>query len=111
MAYFAKINNESIVEAVIAIPDHHESNGLQFINEDLKLQGHWIRTSFNGKIRKQFAGKNYIYDKNNDIFIAPQPFESWTLDENFDWQPPKPKPEGFFIWDEEQLDWVNAQTL
>jgi hypothetical protein len=42
----------------------------------------------------------------NDVFIAPQPYPSWSLDENFDWQPPTPKPiEGVWYWNEEELTW------
>jgi hypothetical protein len=68
------------------------------------------RTSYNGKIRKQFAGIGFTYDFVADVFIAPQPFPSWTLDENYDWQAPKPKPnEGFWIWDEEVGEWVEQE--
>jgi hypothetical protein len=64
------------------------------------------RTSFNGNIRKQYAGIGYTYDPVNDVFIAPQPYGSWTLDENFDWQPPTPMPaeEGkVYTWFEPNL--------
>jgi len=65
------------------------------------------RTSYNNNIRKQYAGIGYTYDAINDVFIAPQPFASWSLDENFDWQPPTPKPEeGFWRWDEDSLSWL-----
>jgi hypothetical protein len=69
--------------------------------------GHTIkRTSYNHKIRKQYAGIGYSYDPIADVFIAPQPFPSWSLDENFDWQPPTPGPtEGFWYWDEPTLTW------
>lgn len=70
------------------------------------------RTSYNHKIRKQYAGVGYTYDEINDVFITPQPFASWSLDENFDWQPPTPKPEGMnWVWDEELGEWVDGQTL
>lgn len=67
-----------------------------------------VRTSYNGNIRKQYAGIGYTYDADLDIFIAPQPFESWTLDENNDWQPPTPMPSsgGPYRWSEEDLEWV-----
>ena len=64
------------------------------------------RTSYNGNIRKQYAGVGYTYDADDDVFIAPQPFPSWTLDANHDWQPPTPKPEGDYFWNEEELEWV-----
>ena len=64
------------------------------------------RTSYNSNIRKQYAGIGFTYDAFNDVFIAPQPYPSWSLDENFDWQPPTPRPEGIgWYWNEEELTW------
>ena len=67
-----------------------------------------VRTSYNGNIRKQYAGIGYSYDADLDIFIPPQPYPSWTLDSNHDWQPPTPIPStgGPYRWDEEALQWV-----
>jgi hypothetical protein len=64
------------------------------------------RTSYNNKIRKQYAGIGFTYDASADVFVAPQPFPSWTLDSNHDWQPPTPKPEGQHYWKESTLQWV-----
>ena len=64
------------------------------------------RTSYNNNIRKQYAGIGYTYNADADVFVAPQPFPSWTLDTNHDWQPPTPKPEGYYSWNEEELEWV-----
>ena len=64
------------------------------------------RTSYNGNIRKQYAGIGYTYDANADQFVVPQPFESWTLDENNDWQAPTLKPEGNYYWDEKNQIWL-----
>jgi hypothetical protein len=64
------------------------------------------RTSYNNNIRKQYAGVGFTYDDVRDEFVQPQPFPSWTLDENNDWQPPTPKPEGDYYWDENLLVWV-----
>ena len=65
------------------------------------------RTSYNHNIRKQYAGIGYTYDAVNDVFIAPQPFASWSLNQNFDWQPPTPMPtEGRWYWDEDSLSWL-----
>ena len=65
------------------------------------------RTSYNNNIRKQYAGIGFTYDAVNDVFIAPQLYLSWSLDENFDWQPPTPMPTDgkFYIWNEEDLEW------
>ena len=52
------------------------------------------------------AGVSIGAQWNGVKFILVQPFQSWTLDSNNDWQPPTPKPEGEFYWDEETLAWV-----
>jgi len=67
-----------------------------------------VRTSYNGNIRKQYAGIGFTYDAVKDQFVQPQPFASWSLDANNDWQAPTPKPEGQYVWDEETLAWVAA---
>ena len=65
------------------------------------------RTSYNNKIRKQYAGIGFTYDPVADVFITPQPYPSWSLDNNFDWQPPTSKPiEGRWYWDELTLSWI-----
>jgi hypothetical protein len=69
------------------------------------------RTSYNNKIRKQYAGIGYTYDSVNDVFICPQPYGSWTLDDNFDWQPPTPMPADAsetkrYAWFEPNRVWI-----
>ena len=54
--------------------------------------GIWKQTSYNHNFRKQYAGKGYVYDPVKDKFIAPQPFASWSLDDNDNWQAPIDKP-------------------
>jgi hypothetical protein len=110
MAHFAKINEENIVEQVIVVDNQYESDGNTYINEVLQLDGTWIQTSYNNTIRGNFAGIGYTYDIENDVFIAPQPFESWLLNENWQWEAPIPLPsstEPGWMWDEEILNWVN----
>jgi len=65
------------------------------------------RTSYNNKIRKQYAGIGYTYNASADVFVAPKPYASWTLDANHDWQAPVARPaEGQWRWDEESGAWV-----
>ena len=52
------------------------------------------------------GGIGWSYDEINKVFIAPRPFASWTLDNNYDWQAPKPKPDGAYYWDEDLQDWL-----
>jgi hypothetical protein len=106
MAHFAEINENNIVLRVV-VTDNDDPNGdegYQWLVDN--LGGAWVKTSFNGTIRKQFAGTGYTYNADADVFVSPKPFESWTLDENFDWQPPVAKPKGACYWDEETLNWV-----
>jgi hypothetical protein len=50
------------------------------------------------------GGIGWTFDGTN--FVAPQPYPSWTLDSNHDWQPPTPKPDGMYSWNETQLKWI-----
>ena len=109
MAHYAYLDNHNIVVAVTVGKDETELiNGLD--TETYYAQGTPYsvkRTSYNGNIRKQFAATGDSYDPDNDVFISRQPYQSWLLDSNFDWQPPSPRPKGFgFYWDEDSLSWI-----
>ena len=113
MAHYAYLDNTNTVVAVIVGKDENELiDGLE--PEIYYAQGTEYtvkRTSYNGKIRKQFAGIGFTYDESADVFIAPQPFPSWTLNSNHDWQAPKPMPEGWnWAWDENAREWVSVET-
>jgi hypothetical protein len=109
MAHFAEIDNNNIVVRVLVVDNSIENRGADFLANDLGLGGTWIQTSYNNNIRKQYAGIGYTYDAINDVFITPQPYQSWSLDENFDWQPPTPRPnEGNWYWDEPTLTWIES---
>jgi hypothetical protein len=116
MAHFAQLDDSNIVTQVIVVANaelldngvESEAKGVSFC-ESL-LGGRWVQTSYNGSIRKRFAGVGYRYDSTADVFISPQPFPSWTLDANHDWQPPTPMPtdEQRYRWDEPILAWVEV---
>jgi hypothetical protein len=77
------------------------------------LGGTWVQTSYNGSIRKNFAGIGFTYDEELDAFIAPQPFESWTLNtETAKWMSPTPYPQDgrIYLWDEENLNWKEVEV-
>jgi hypothetical protein len=118
MAYFAKIEDNTVVQVISVSNDvcgeptlgfpETESAGREFIANTLNLAGVWKQTSYNNNFRKQYCGVGFTYSADADVFVAPQPFASWTLDENHDWQPPTPMPadgEQYF-WNEEELEWV-----
>jgi hypothetical protein len=110
MAHFAELDANNTVVRVLVVPDEQEHRGHDFLANDLKLGGTWLQTSYNNKIRKQYAGIGFTYDADADVFVAPQPFNSWSLDENHDWQPPTPMPTDGkkYAWDEDELAWVEV---
>ena len=114
MAHFAKIEN-SVVTQIISV--HNDVVGTEFPASEpigqafiasLGFDGEWKQTSFNNNFRKQYANNGYTYDATADQFVANQPFASWLLDSNNDWQPPTPKPEGRYFWDEETVSWITG---
>lgn len=114
MAHYAFLDDNNIViEVITGIDENELIEGLDTETWYGNFRGLICkRTSYNNKIRKQYAGIGYTYDPVNDIFIAPKPFDSWILNSNFDWQAPKPMPTtGIWHWDEESGDWVNGETV
>lgn len=113
MAHYAYLDENNVVVAVIVGKDEQELiDGLDpEIYYALGTPYTVKRTSYNNKIRKQFAGIGFTYDPNADVFICPQPYPSWTLDQNHDWQPPVPRPEHPCYWDEENQEWVNVEGI
>lgn len=115
MAHYAFLDENNIVtEVIVGIDETELIEGLppEIWYGNLKNQI-CKRTSYNNKIRKQYAGIGFKYDEVNDIFIAPQPFASWFLNENFDWESPiaYPADGNSYYWNEELGDWINAETL
>ena len=109
MAHFAEIDSSNIVQRVLVVPDSEQDRGHQYLSVDLLLGGTWLQCSYNGKIRKQYPGIGYAYNPASDVFIAPQPFPSWALDVNHDWQAPVPYPEDgqMYQWAEEVMTWIS----
>tara|TARA_R110000824_G_scaffold67989_1_gene176115 strand:+ start:623 stop:967 length:345 start_codon:yes stop_codon:yes gene_type:complete len=114
MAHFAKIDSNNIVKQVEVVSNDvaiAEKEGIDFLKQTHGDRFTWVQTSYNCNFRKQFAGVNFVYDEANDIFIAPQPYPSWSLDSNHDWQPPIPYPDDGrqYTWDEvTQWDVING---
>jgi hypothetical protein len=110
MAHYAFLDNNSIVTEVITGIDETELiEGLDPETWYGNFRGQVCkRTSYNSNIRGTYAGIGFSYNEEEDIFITPQPYPSWTRDGSF-WQAPKPQPEeGYWFWDEELGDWVEA---
>jgi hypothetical protein len=114
MAHYAKLNDENIVLSVIVLNNddemidgvEDEATGIAFCS-NLTGYPNWKKTSYNGNIRKNYAGIGYKYDAELDAFISPQPFPSWTLNENCRWIPPVPRPTDRkqYAWNEALLQW------
>lgn len=115
MAHFAELNKDNIVLRVIVVAnkDTADPNGVE--KEEIGVNfckqifgGNWIQTSYNKKIRKNYAGIGYIYDAVSDAFIPPQPYPSWVLNiETARWEPPIPYPTDnkIYVWDEPTKSW------
>ena len=123
MAHFAEIDENNVVQRVIVVANKDtadangnevESIGVAFCQR--LLGGNWKQTSYNGNIRKNYAGIGFTYRADIDAFVAPQPYPSWVLDENAQWQAPVPMPEDagtgeppkMYSWDEETQSWVEV---
>ena len=115
MAHFAQIT-DGVVTKVVSVHNNEllvggvetESKGVEFCQN--LFGGTWIQTSYNNNIRKQYAGIGFSYNADADVFIEPQPFASWTLDSNNDWQAPTAMPNDgkMYRWNEASLAWVEA---
>ncbi len=108
MAHWAEIDENNIVLRVL-VGDNDDPNGdegYQWLLDN--LGGTWIKTSYNGNIRKNYAGVSHYFDETRDAFIAPKPFNSWILDEETcQWQAPVPYPTDglMYEWNEENINW------
>ena len=116
MSHFAKVENGIVTQVIVAEQD--------VIDSGLFGTG-WVQTSYNthagqhpeGRpLRKNYAGVGYTYDSNRDAFIPPQPFPSWSLDEQTClWNPPTPMPTPTgnkrYTWDEPTTSWVEVTNV
>jgi hypothetical protein len=112
MAHYAWLDeNNVVIKVTVGIDENELINGLDPETFYSQVTGFTIkRTSYNNNIRKQYAGIGFTYDLVNDVFIASKPYPSWSLDDNFDWQPPIPKPDGnYWYWSEESLEWIDGK--
>jgi len=124
MAHFAKLDKNNIVIEVHVVNNdvllengvEVAQKGIDFLNELFKETSTWVQTSYNGKIRKNYAGVGFTYDGTRDAFIPPKPYLSWSLNESTClWQPPIAYPDdgNFYNWDEDayQLDNTKGWVL
>ena len=111
MAHFAKLGKGNIVEKVVVVSNEvatTEQAGIDFLNQTFKTNDIWLQTSYNGNMRKNFASVGFIYDQTKDAFIAPRPFNSWTLNEDTcQWESPVAYPTDGqrYKWNETIQNW------
>ena len=122
MAHFAELDSNNVVTQVIVVDnkDTADANGTEkeYIGAafcERLFGGTWKQTSYNGNIRKNYAGIGYKYHADIDAFVPPQPYASWTLDANAQWQPPVAMPtdgtiENPYTWDEATTSWTRLPS-
>ena len=126
MAHYAELDiNNKVIRVLTACNQDIATHGGELSEEAANYFGtytpfsengvKWVQTSYNNNFRKQYAGIGYTFDSTKNKFIAPQPFASWSLDSNDDWQAPVAYPtvttygdnvKYFISWDESNLRWI-----
>ena len=109
MSHFAEIDENNIVIRVLVGDNNLPNEGYDWFVEN--LGGRWIQTSYNGNIRKKYAGIGDSYLEDLDAFQQPSPFPSWVFDyEAWVWNAPKPYPTDGkeYDWDEAAGDWFEV---
>ena len=121
MAHFAQLDDNNMVLQVIVVHNNDclgddgnesESTGIAFC-QSLFPGTRWRQTSYNGNIRKNYAGIGFQYNPTYDAFIAPQPYPSWVIDEaTCRWVAPTTMPiDGkLYSWDEPTISWVEITS-
>jgi hypothetical protein len=112
MAHWAEIVDNKVTQVVVG--DNNDpagDEGYQWLIDN--LGGTWVKTSYNGKIRFNFAGIGFLYDPVEDAFIAPKPYESWVLNAKKQWEPPVAYPTDGkqYGWNEERGEWIETDSL
>ena len=119
MAHFAKLDENNVVLEVNVVHNNElldengnesEVKGIEFLKQWSGGYVLWKQTSYNGNIRKNYAGIGYTYNADIDAFVPPQPYASWTLDANAQWQAPTAMPTDgkMYSWNEESQTWVEV---
>ena len=119
MAHFVKIENGVVTQVIVVDnKDCADANGVEkeYIGAafcERLFGGEWKQTSYNGNMRKNYAGIGYSYNADIDAFVPPQPFASWQLNETTaQWEAPTPMPDDGerYSWDEETTSWVVIES-
>ena len=119
MAHFAQLDSNNVVIQVIVVDNKDTADAYGTEKEHIGaafcervLGGTWKQTSYNGNKRKNYAGIGYTYREDIDAFVPPQPYASWVLNTNAQWEAPTPMPTDgqMYSWDEATTSWVAQQV-
>jgi hypothetical protein len=113
MAHFAQLENNIVTKVIVVHNNELLDNGVESEAKGIAFcqslfGGTWIQTSYNGNIRKNYAGIGYTYDSTRDAFIAPKPYPSWILNEDTcQWKVPIEYPADgkTYMWNESTISW------
>ena len=118
MAHFAQLDENNVVLQVIVVHNNElldggvesEAKGISFCRS-LFPGTNWKQTSYNGNMRKNYAGIGYTYDEQRDAFIPPKLYPSWVLvEETCQWTAPVAMPtDGVYSWDETTTSWKSIE--
>ena len=119
MAHFAQIENSVVTQVIVVANEELLENGIESKTKGIAfcqslLGGDWRQTSYNDNIRKNYAGIGFTYDEGRDAFIPPQPYPSWTLNEDTClWDAPTAMPTDgkMYSWDEATLSWIETPQV
>jgi hypothetical protein len=119
MAHFAQLDSNNKVLQVIVVANEellfegveNETKGVIFCRSLFGEDTNWRQTSYNATIRKNYAGIGYTYDEDLDAFYAPQPFGSWVLNDDAQWEAPVAYPTDgkLYAWFETNQEWVEVK--
>ena len=128
MAHFAKLDSDNTVIHVSVVDNWNtvdgsgnetESIGVAYLKSIHGADTNWKQTSYNGNIRKNYAGIGMTYDAGRDAFISPKPYNSWVLNETTcRWEAPTPMPSDngtgtppkLYGWDEATTSWIEIES-
>ena len=110
MPYFARLNSENVVisvERVVGVVDG-DAEGEAFLRGLYGTEDRFRFCKYDGSVRKLYPSVGCTFDEAANVFVRPQPYPSWTLDANNDWQAPVERPAGDWRWDEPTLSWIEV---
>jgi len=116
MAHFAKLDENNVVIDVNVVNNNElldengiesEQKGIDFLTSWSGGYSNWKQTSYNGNMRKNYAGLGYTYQADIDAFVPPKPFASWVLNDKAQWEAPvaMPTDDKMYSWNEQNQQW------